>query len=197
MAQDSSDEHCCGHPLRRRSVLQYGAGVVPIALAGCLGGSGGEPPDPVVITADAACDNCGMIISKHPGPNGQLYFTDHEPEKHDPPFWFDSLKMCLFPMLLEAEQMARTTNGVYATDYSRVDYTLRDDGGTTYISSHTEPESFGRAQDLTYVVGSEVEGAMGPDFIPFSKTDDASAFAAEHGGQTVAFEDIDDGMVGK
>lgn len=196
MTQDSPQNCRCGHRLSRRSVLVHSGAAATLALAGCLGDSD-ETPAPVAITSDAACDNCGMIISKHPGPNGEMFYADTAPDSHDPPFWFDSLKMCLFPMLLEGRELGYEATAIYATDYSSVEYELQTEGEKTFISSHTDPTSLAKAQDLTYVVGSDVEGAMGPDFIPFSNPDEAASFADDYNGRTVDFEDIDEGMVGR
>jgi nitrous oxide reductase accessory protein NosL len=63
----------------RRRILAGTVTLTGMALAGCLGGDGSGTPSAVAIDADAACDVCGMIISKHPGPNGELYWADLEP----------------------------------------------------------------------------------------------------------------------
>lgn len=204
MTQDRSSDsrpHRAGQPLDsrigRRAVLAGTASISGMALAGCLGGSGGDTPDPVALPDDAACDNCGMIISKHPGPNGQLFYASNDPETHPAPYRYDALKKCFFPDLLEAQQLGWTATAKYVTDYSSVDYTLQQEGETTYISSHLAPESYGHAEDMTYVVGSDLEGAMGPDFYPFSNQEDARTIADEYGGQLVPFDDIDAGLIGK
>lgn len=170
------------------------------SLAGCLGGltgGSGEAPDPISLTGGLPCDVCGMIIEKHPGPNGQIFFESGSPDGHDNPARFDSLKQCYFPYKLEQQQGGKSIAAGYVTDYSSVDYDVTTQGGTTTISSYTEPESFARAKDLQYVVGSEVDGAMGPDFIPFSKRGDAQSFADEYGGEIVAYGDIDEGLIGR
>lgn len=38
-------------------------------------------------------------------------------------------------------------------------------------------------------------GGMGPDLMPFSDTDEAEAFADEHGGRTIEYDDIDRSLV--
>ena len=186
-------------PVGRRSILRTGGVAVATALAGCLGGGGGggEVPSPTAIESGAQCDVCGMVIPNHPGPNGQLFYRDHRPQTHDNPAWFDSLKACFFPYYFEKDRLDWTLAVGYVTDYSAVDYDLQDSGGETYISSHTEPASFADATAVSYVVGSDVVGAMGPDFIPFSAAADADSFAAEHGGQVLPFEDIDPELLGR
>ncbi|WP_137286482.1 nitrous oxide reductase accessory protein NosL [Halorussus salinisoli] len=194
------DHHRDATDGRRRSVLRAGALGVAASLAGCLGGltgDDGDVPDPISVAGGLDCDACGMVVEKHPGPNGQIFYDGDSPEGHDNPARFDSLKQCFFPYKLEREGMGWNLDAGYVTDYSSVDYDVSTQGGTTTISSHTEPESFARATDLQYVVDSEVEGAMGPDFVPFSTQGDAESFADEYGGEVVAYGDIDEGIVGK
>lgn len=183
------------HPVARRTVLAAGGTVAAAALAGC-GLFDSEGPAPVAITSSAQCDVCEMVISKHPGPNGQIFYADESPRGHDNPAWFDSLKKCFFPYKIEHERRGWSIAAMYVTDYSSVDYEVTTSGGTTYVSSHTAPESFAPARDLHYVVESDAQGAMGPDFFPFSVQDDAGAFAGEYGGRIVQFGDIGSDLVG-
>ncbi|WP_276299774.1 nitrous oxide reductase accessory protein NosL [Halorussus lipolyticus] len=192
--------HTDGTDQRRRSVLRASALGVTASLAGCLGGltgDGGQAPAAVPLAGDLACDVCGMVIGKHPGPNGQIFYGDNSPEGHDNPARFDSLKRCFFPYKLEHEQMGWNIDAAYVTDYSSVEYDVSTQGSATTISSFTDPESFARAEDLNYVVDSEVEGAMGPDFVPFSNDEDAASFADEYGGEVVEYGDIGEALVGK
>lgn len=198
MSQHEPVPHRREHRPSRRRVLGTGGAIAATALAGCLGGDGGaEAPAAVAIGGDDACDVCGMVIANHPGPNGQLYWADHEPEEHDEPFRFDALKQCLFPHYFENQDRGRSADAIYVTDYSTVDYTVDASGGTPYVSSHVDAESFAPARDLDYVVGSELNGAMGPDFVPFSTTADAESVADEYGGSVVAFDDVTPELVGR
>lgn len=188
---------------RRRTVLgAAGAGVVA-SLAGCLdavnplGDGGTDAPDPQSLGGGEDCDVCGMVIDKHPGPNGQLFYEDETPAGHPLPARFDALKQCFFPYKIEREERGWSRTAAYVTDYSAVEYDVSDESGATTISSHTEPSSFAPAEELQYVVGSDVQGAMGPDFVPFSEADDAAAFADEYGGDVVAFDEIGEGLVGR
>jgi nitrous oxide reductase accessory protein NosL len=187
------------HPLTRRTVLVAGASAAAVALAGCTSSSfgGGSTPDPIALDAGQACDNCGMIIQKHPGPVGQVFFADNAPEGHDNPAYFDALKQCLFPYRLERESRGWSVVAQYVTDYSAVDYTVTTEGGDSFISSHVGTTAFAPAEELYYVVESEVNGAMGPDFVPFSDEADATAFAEEYGGDVVEYGDIGEGLIGK
>lgn len=138
-----------------------------------------------------------MVISNHPGPNGQIYWADVDPDGRDAPFWFDSLKQCFFPHYFDGDDAGQTLEAAYVTDYSQVDYTVDTESGTPYITSHTPADSFADATELVYVVESDVEGAMGPDFVPFSDESDATAFADEYGGSVVAFDEVTPTIAGK
>ena len=138
-----------------------------------------------------------MVIEMHPGPNGQIFYRDHAPSDHENPARFDSLKSCLFPYKLAHERLDWAASAIYVTDYSSVEYELAEEGGTTAISSHVAADSFADATDLVYVVESEVEGAMGPDFLPFSEAAEAEEFAAEHGGEVVEYDEIDEALIGR
>ncbi|WP_158601205.1 nitrous oxide reductase accessory protein NosL [Haloplanus aerogenes] len=183
----------------RREFLLAGGAAGTALLAGCSGGqsNGGPPPDPVPISENAECDVCGMVISEHPGPNGQIFYRENSPERHDNPARFDSTKACLFPYYFEHEQRGWTAEAVYVTDYSRIDYEISVVEGQQYIQTAMAPETFSNAADVVFVVGSDVHGAMGADFIPFSDADEGTAFADEFGGRTVTMDDITPKMLGR
>jgi nitrous oxide reductase accessory protein NosL len=138
-----------------------------------------------------------MVIEKHPGPNGQVFFRDNAPQGHDNPARFDALKQCMFPYLWEKQSLGWKASAIYVTDYSSIDYNVNTQGGNAYMSSHPEKEAFAKAEDLYYAVNSDVQGAMGYDFMPFSVESDATAYAEEWGGQVVRFGEIDEALVGK
>ncbi|TYL36459.1 nitrous oxide reductase accessory protein NosL [Natronococcus pandeyae] len=183
----------CAHDrrcLRRRVLAAIGAGVA-VGLAGCLedDDAAEEPADPIDLSDGATCDVCGMVIEDHYGPAGQLFYADGNPDDRDGPARFDSL------VELVASHEERLDRGwelreAFVTDYSSVDYRLEERDGTTYISSHVGADAFADATDLSYVVGSDVEGAMGADFFPFSRRDDATAFVEEHGGELRAWDEL-------
>jgi copper chaperone NosL len=195
--QYNHDHDCRSHDrlLRRRTVVAATGTIAATSLAGCLG-TGTDRPEAAAIGDAAQCDVCGMVVAKHPGPNGQIFYEDERPESHDNPARFDSLKKCFFPYRFERDERGWSTAAMYVTDYSAVDYEVTTTGGETYISSHRAPESFAPARDLYYVVESDVNGAMGPEFLPFGASEDADAFAEAHGGRVLAFEDVTPELVG-
>jgi copper chaperone NosL len=188
--RDDEGARRCRHLGRREFVLAGGAAGLT-ALAGCMGEQPTpRPPDPVALGGTKQCEVCGMVIDEHPGPTGQIFYRDHTPSPHENPAWFDALQACLFPYYFEHERRGWRADGVYVTDYSVVDYEVRTVEGQQYITVATAPESFAAAGEVTFVARSDVHGAMGPDFHPFSVAGDAEAFADEYGGETMTMEDI-------
>jgi nitrous oxide reductase accessory protein NosL len=173
---------------RRRLLAGVGLAVAG-GVAGCSGDSGGEKPAPVTLTTDDACDVCGMIIPNHPGPSTEIFYADERPSGHDNPARFDSTWEA-FEYHFERENRGWTAAAFYVTDYSAVDYTVSTAGGDQLISTHPEASAFVDADDVTFVVGSAVKGAMGRDLIAFSVEGDAEAFADEYGGSLATFDDV-------
>jgi nitrous oxide reductase accessory protein NosL len=177
----------------RRQVLGATAGGAVLALAGCLGDSE-EVPEPVALDQGQSCDQCNMQIDVHPGPVGQAYYLENTPsdlpdDRENGHARFCSA-WCTYTYVLERADRGTEPAGSYLTDYSAVDYTLSEDGGTTVISAHLGADAFARATGLTYAVDSDVEGAMGASLIGFSSADDAEAFVKEYGGTPVDHEDV-------
>lgn len=177
----------------RRTVLTAVAAGGAGSLAGCLGGDGGGS-DPVSLDDGQACDYCNMRIEMHPGPVGQSFYTDDPPaslpeDREDGIAWFCS-STCTYNYVLENEQRGHEPTVSYGTDYSSVDYELRDSGGATVMSAHLGAESFADLRDLTFVANSDVEGAMGKSLIGFTDRGDAESFAGEHGGELLGHGDV-------
>lgn len=182
--------------LTRRGALATAAAGSVAAFAGCLGFFGEEEiPDPVPIESGVACDQCNMIIDRHHGPVGQSYYLDDVPDqledRDDGRANFCST-WCMYNFNFDQEETGFDVTGSYGTDYSTVEYELADDGGTTVIdpTPHLDADSFTRVSELTFVVDSDVEGAMGASLIGFSDADDAESFAAEHGGELLEDDEI-------
>jgi nitrous oxide reductase accessory protein NosL len=181
----------------RRTLLTTAAAGAVGTLAGCLGGSEDEEvPAPISLTGGQACDQCNMVIDKHPGPVAQTYYLDDPPsqleDREDGHGRFCST-WCLYRFVLDREQSGFEPVGSYATDYSGVDYELDQDAGVTIIDPappHLEAETFERVSELVFVVDSDVEGAMGASLIGFSDEENASAFADEYGGDILEDDDI-------
>jgi len=141
-----------------------------------------------------------MVIGDHGGPNGQVFYAGTEPEPRQGPVqgpdgtehlaWFHTLARGLFPYHFDMVDNGAEATAIYVTDYSRVDWELPEEAERKTMPAPTAPETFADATRLTYVE-SAVMGGMGPDLIPFSETEEAERFAETHGGQTIAYGDID------
>jgi nitrous oxide reductase accessory protein NosL len=179
--------------MTRRMVLGTIAAGGVGAVAGCLGGDR-EGPDPVALDDGQACDYCSMQIEMHPGPVGEAFYGDDAPptlpdERSDGVTWFCS-SPCTYNYVLENEERGHEPQISYGTDYSSVDYDLREEGGATVISAHLEADAFVDLRELTFVADSDVEGAMGSSLIGFTDEDDAESFADEHGGELLEHGDV-------
>ncbi|WP_245708159.1 nitrous oxide reductase accessory protein NosL [Halobacterium jilantaiense] len=197
----------CGHSHReasdsrgvsRRRILGATATAVAATggLAGCLsGGDGsGEAPEPVTLDESDSCDVCGMVVPNHPGPTSEIFYADEEPAGHANPARFDSTwEAFQFDFARQDDGWSR--EAFYVTDYSAVDYEVFEDGGDTLVSTHPEADAFAEAESVTFVVGSEVVGAMGRDLLGFGGESDAEAFQSEYGGDLAEFGDIDESTV--
>lgn len=178
----------------RRTVL---AATGLALLSGCLQEDEEEVPipDPVSLDAPKQCDYCAMVIENHPGTNAQIFYRDDQPEERDGPAWFCAIE-CAHNYHAERERFGWELVVRYVTDYSTVDYELVSHNDTQYISSHTERESFADADDLQFVVGTGIEGAMGPEHVPFSDPADVDAFVEDHGGDVYDWEELESEVLG-
>lgn len=182
--------------LTRRRVLGGTAAALAPAIAGCSGGGTDDQPGPITLAGAGSCDQCGMVIDRQPGPVGQTYYRDHEPEGHDSPAHFCST-VCTYRYQFAATDRGWTPQATYLTDYATVDYTVRQAGDGHVISAHLDADAFGAAETLRVVVGADVEGAMGPALVPFGDGADASSFAAEYGGEVIDAADISRELVAR
>jgi len=173
----------------RRRYLAASAAVAGAALAGC--GGNGEVPAAVTLTDADSCDVCGMIITAHPGPNAEIFYANNAPEGHDNPAHFCSTwEAFQYDFRKQDEGWQREV--FYVTDYSSVDYEVYTESGKTFITSHPEASAFVDATTVTFVVRSDVNGAMGKDLIAFGEEADAEAFQGEYGGDLLSFGDVDE-----
>lgn len=179
--------------MRRRRILAGAGPLLTATTAGCLGGLGGnssERPEPVDLSGQKLDDRGGMVIGQHGGPNGQIFYRSNAPEGHENPAWFHTLSYGLFPYYFTHRKQGWTADAIYATDYSVVDEPIAEQGDRPRLAAPTAPETFADATSLTYVIESDARGGMGPALVPFSEPADADSFVDEHGGRTLAFEDV-------
>jgi copper chaperone NosL len=190
----------CNYHLGRRRVLEGVAAAGAVSLAGCsnLGTDGDteEVPSAVTLTTDDACEVCGMITPNHPGPSTEIFYPGREPSGHENPARFDSTWEA-FQYDFERSDRGWERAVMYVTDYSAVDYDIADEGGDLLISTHPEADAFVEASAVTFVVGSEVKGAMGRDLIAFTDGGDAESFADEYGGELLTLDEVTPQVIGR
>ncbi|MDR9381650.1 MAG: nitrous oxide reductase accessory protein NosL [Natronomonas sp.] len=181
--------------MNRRALLASGIILAGGGLAGCLGrgasGMEGDVPEPVDLSGGKYDDHGGMVIGRHGGANGQVFYAENAPDRGENPAWFHTLVFGLFPYHFGRLDRGWEPRVVYVTDFSQVEYELTERDGRLQMPAPTAAETFGEAAGLTYVAESEVMGGMGPALHPFSDEADAEAFAAEHDGIALSFEEID------
>jgi copper chaperone NosL len=149
------------------------AAALLLGLAACGEEQKAEAPPPQEVTAEATGQFCGMALVEHPGPKGQI-FVQGEPE----PLWFATVReLFAFTMLPE---MPKDVAAIYVTDMARV-----------RNWDQPEPGTWMEAEKSFYVIGSEQRSGMGTDeLVPFGNEAAAQAFAAEHGGTIVRFDEM-------
>ena len=148
------------------------APAMALLLLGC-DGDDVPPPSPVELTSDAIGHYCSMVVAEHPGPKAQIFAGDAAE-----PVWFPSVRdMFAYTMLPEENQ---EISAIYVSDT----------GASEGIAAITEG-AWVEARDAFYVLGSSITGGMGfPEAVPFADRGQAIAFAARHGGEVVAFDEV-------
>jgi len=137
-----------------------------------------EMPPPREISADAIGHFCGMALTEHPGPKGQIFVDGREE-----PFWFASVTELIAFTLLPEE--SKRILAMYVTDMSgAVNFDVPASGN--WIDAKT----------AHFVIGSELQAGMGArEAVPFSAPADAKAFVAANGGQIVSFGQVPEDYV--
>lgn len=153
--------------------------LVVALLAAALGGCGKHDTAasvaPVEITRDTACALDGMLLTDFPGPKAQIHYAGVA----QPDFFCDTVEM--FSIYLKPEQ-ARRVAAIYVQDMGKADW--------------KSPQGHWiDAKTAFYVVGSNMNGSMGPTIGSFAVEADASAFAKAHGGHVLRFADVTPDMV--
>lgn len=134
-----------------------------------------------------------MVVSEGYGPNGQVFFEGDYPADRDGPAWYDSVRE------LYLDRFARTDRGdgplaTYVTDYAAFDYEVEARDGDRYVTGSVAPGTFVEAAEAVFVVDSGVEGAMGPELLPFRRRA-AEAFVDAEGGELLAAADVTAALV--
>jgi copper chaperone NosL len=149
------------------------------SLAAC---SGNEEqvsvPPPADVTADSTGYYCGMLLSEHDGPKGQIHL-----KSRGEPIWFSSVRDTIAFTRLpeEPDDIA----AIYVSDMS---------GEPDW--SQASPGPWIDARDAWFVIGSARRGGMGaPEAVPFGNEEAAQKFAAVNGGEVARFDAVPDAYV--
>jgi copper chaperone NosL len=130
-------------------------------------------PAPQEMTEGVQAEFCGMALTEHPGPKGQLFLRGQ-----DKPLWFASVRDTFaFTMLPE---MPKNIAAIYVSDMGRARNWTRP-----------EPGTWVEARSAVYVVGSRHRAGMNTDeAVPFGDPAAARQFAAENGGRVVSYQNM-------
>lgn len=121
---------------------------------------------------------CGMAVSEHRGPKGQVFLRGQAK-----PLWFSSVRDTLAFTMLPGEP--RTVVALYVSDMSR-----SPDG------SEPQPGAWVLARDAVFVGGSTAVGGMGAhELMPFADPTVAEQFRATHGGNVYRFGEVPERFV--
>lgn len=157
----------------RRQILYLAAAAPMASLVGCGGSDDVAATDcsPIELHGGHDCHVCGMTVLNHPGPKGQACLRDGQ-----------VLTFCSTRDLLSwawQPESAPIISALFVHDLSRTDW------DQSSANAWMDPEQ------ALYVVGHDLRGAMGHSPASFSERADADAFASRHGGQVLAFDDLD------
>lgn len=154
------------------------AGLLAVGLAACSDQKETAAVPPPQEVAEAVGHYCGMLLTEHPGPKGQIHL-----ESMLAPVWFSSVRDAIAFMRLPEEP--RDISVVYVNDMGRA-------------KNWDQPEAGAWVEigEAWFVIESNQLGGMGAaEAIPFGEEQQAQAFQAEHGGKVVRLDGIPDGYI--
>ncbi|HET9068961.1 MAG TPA: nitrous oxide reductase accessory protein NosL [Amaricoccus sp.] len=153
------------------------AGLALLALAACDDDEAAKPAAHTL--TDAAIGHyCGMMLTEHEGPKGQILLKGE-----DEPVWFSSARDTVAFTLLPEE--SKDIAAIYVSDM-----------GAAPTWAEPGADNWTDAKAASFVIGSDAEGGMGgSEAVPFADKAKAEAFAAAHGGEVVAFDAIPAGYI--
>jgi copper chaperone NosL len=145
--------------------------LVALSLSACK--EEAAKPNPQTLTDEAIGRYCGMMLTEHEGPKGQVYI-----QGISEPLWFSSARDVVAFTLLPEEP--KNIAALYVSDM-----------GTAASWANPGPDNWTDARTASFVIGGSAEGGMGgAEAVPFADKAKAEAFAAETSGQVVAFDAI-------
>ncbi len=109
------------------------------------------------------CPVCGMLVAPYPAWTSTIVFKDGSQVFFDGPK--DMLRYYLSFAEYNRERTLEDVAGLYVTEYY-----------TTELKS---------AEEVFFVVGSDVMGPMGKEMVPVAGNEAAETFRKDHGGQKI------------
>ncbi len=147
--------------------------LAPMLLGACFDKQAAQIPSPQKMTADAIGHYCGMNLTEHGGPKGQIFVASLIE-----PVWFSSVRDTIAFTMLPDEP--KDIQAIYVSDMGKA-------------RSWDQPgaDNWVEARKALFVIGSRVKGGMGGDeAVPFSDRGFAEKFVSENGGRIVGFADV-------
>lgn len=146
----------------------------PAALAAETAPTAAEMVQPPKPAADDKCPVCGMFVAKYPEWVATVVYDDGHAHHFD-----------------GAKDMFKYLNDLprYAPDHSR-------DTMTGIFVTEYYGLAMIRAPEAVYVIGSDVLGPMGHEFVPLRSREEAKDFAKDHGAKAVlTFDEVTPAIV--
>ncbi|MBF0273266.1 MAG: nitrous oxide reductase accessory protein NosL [Magnetococcales bacterium] len=141
--------------------------VLTLLVSACGNPRNDPPPAPLEPAAGTTGFYCGMALSEHPGPKGQIHVAGESA-----PLWFSSVRDAL--AYLQLEGATRRIRAFYVHDMGRADW------------KNPQPGTWIAAEKAHFVLDSRRAGGMGQsEVIPFGTLPQAEGFAREYGGRVI------------
>lgn len=130
-------------------------------------------PPPREVSDSSVGQFCGMALSEHTGPKGQIFVRDL-PD----PYWFATVRDAFAFLMLQ--EMPKAIVAIYVNDMARA-----------RNWDQPEPGTWVEAHQASYVIGSRRRSGMHTDeAIPFGDAAAAGQFAEANGGRVVRFAEM-------
>jgi copper chaperone NosL len=158
--------------------LVLATGWLLLGLAGCKPEATTTAPAPQEVSDSAKGEFCGMLLTEHSGPKGQIFVRGQAA-----PFWFASVRDTL--AFLRLPEMPKNVVAIYVNDMGRA-----------RNWDQPEPGTWVDARRALYVIGSRRRGGMDTEeAVPFAVPAAAQRFAEANGGRVVRLADIPDSYI--